>query len=140
MQSNDDLQSFFGLIASTVERSQLEKQIQSQKSPCLDQSSSEEEDRGPSSSSKSSSSRTKELESLKKSSEWMFTGHSYFQNMHWAGALPDVEVKQVDEFEEMWETIGDQVCVFDNAAYNSRIHCACHVNHQAENVVAICNS
>ena len=42
MQSNDDssLQPFFGLIASTVERSQLEKQIQFQGNPCVDQSSS----------------------------------------------------------------------------------------------------
>ena len=35
---------FFGLIASTVERSQLEKQIQFQGNPCVDQSSSDEED------------------------------------------------------------------------------------------------
>ena len=43
MQSNDDLQPFFGLIASTVERSQLERQILSQDNPCVDQSSSDEE-------------------------------------------------------------------------------------------------
>ena len=41
MQSDDDLRPFFGLIASTVERSQLEKQIQFQGNPCVDQSSSD---------------------------------------------------------------------------------------------------
>ena len=59
MQSNDDLQPFFGLIASTVERSQLEKQIQFQGIPCVtgcvDQSSSDEEDLESSPSSKSDS-------------------------------------------------------------------------------------
>ena len=60
MQSNYDLQPFFELIASTVERSQLEKQIQFQGNPCVDQSSSDEEDVASSPSSKSSSSRTKE--------------------------------------------------------------------------------
>ena len=35
MQSHDALQPFFGLIASTVERSQLEKQIQFQGIPCV---------------------------------------------------------------------------------------------------------
>ena len=43
MQSHDALQSFFGLIASTVERSQLENQIQFQENPCGDQSSSDED-------------------------------------------------------------------------------------------------
>ena len=38
----------------------------------------EEEDQESSPSSKSSSSRTKELEILKTSSEWMFTGHWYW--------------------------------------------------------------
>ena len=44
MHSNDALQPFFGHIASPVERSQLEKQIQFQGNPCVDQSSSDEED------------------------------------------------------------------------------------------------
>ena len=63
----------FGLITSTAQRSQLEKQIKSQENPCVDQSSSEEEDQDLSPSSKSSSSRTKELETLETSSEWMIT-------------------------------------------------------------------
>ena len=62
--------------AFTVE---LEKRIQSQKNPCVDQSSSDEDDLESSPSSKSSSSQTKGLESLETSSEWMFTGHWYFQ-------------------------------------------------------------
>ena len=94
MQNKDDLQPFFGLIASTVERSQLEKQIQSQENPCMYQSSSKEEDQESSPSSKSSCSRTKVLESLETSSEWMFTGQLYFQNV-WA--LPDVEIEQDDK-------------------------------------------
>ena len=71
MQSHDALQPFFGLIASTVERSQLEKQIKIQGNPCVDQSSSDEEDLESSPSSKSDSSRTKELESSETSREWM---------------------------------------------------------------------
>ena len=55
MQSNDDLKPFLGLTASTVERSQLKKQIQFQGNPCVDQSSSDEEDLESSPSSKSSS-------------------------------------------------------------------------------------
>ena len=94
MQSNDDLQPFFGLIASTVERSQLERQIQFQGNPCVDQSSSDEEDLESSPSSKSSSSRTKELES---SCKWMFTGHWFFQNTY--GALPDVDIEQDDKLD-----------------------------------------
>ena len=107
MQSNDDLQPFFGLIASTVERSQLEKQIQFQGIPCVDQSSSDEEDLESSPSSKSDSSRTKELESSETSREWMFTGHWYFQNTY--GALPDVEIEQDDKLEEMWEKMGAEI-------------------------------
>ena len=99
MQSNDDLQPFFGLIASTVERSQLEKQIQFQGNLCVDQSSSDEEDLESSPSSKSSSSRTKELKSSETSREWMLTGHWYFQNTY--GALPNVEIEQDDKLEEM---------------------------------------
>ena len=34
MQSHDALQPFFGLIVSTVERSQFEKRIQSRENPC----------------------------------------------------------------------------------------------------------
>ena len=107
MQSNDDLQPFFGLIASTVERSQLEKQIQFQGIPCVDQSSSDEEDLESSPSSKSDSSRTKELESSETSREWMFTGHWYFQNTY--GALPDVEIEQDDKLEEMWGKMGAEI-------------------------------
>ena len=97
----------FGLIASTVERSQLEKQIQFQEIPCVDQSSSDEEDRESSPSSKSSSSRNQELESSETSSGWMFTGHWYFQNIY--GALPGVEIEQDERFEEMWETMGAEI-------------------------------
>ena len=107
MQSNDDLQPFFGLIASNVERSQLEKQIQFQGIPCVDQSSSDEEDLESSPSSKSDSSRMKELESSETSREWMFTGHWYFQNTY--GALPDVEIEQDDKLEEMWREMGAEI-------------------------------
>ena len=109
MQSHDALQPFFGLIASTVERSQLEKQIQFQENPCVDQSSSDEEDRESSPSSKSSSSRTQELESSETPSEWIFTGHWYFQNIYHDGALPGVEIEEDERFGEMWEKMGAEI-------------------------------
>ena len=43
MQGNDDLQSFFGLISSTLQRSYLRNKFESQEIPCVDDSSSEDE-------------------------------------------------------------------------------------------------
>ena len=102
MQSNDELQPFFGLIASTVERSQLEKQIQFQGIPCVDQSSSDEEIR--SHLLQKQLLQAEELESSETSCEWMFTGYWYFQNTY--GALSDVEIKQDDKLGEMWGEMG----------------------------------
>ena len=80
MQSDDDLQPLFGLIASTVERSQLKKQIQSRENPCAAQSSSEDEGRESSPCSEHSSIPTNELECSEESCEWMFMGPWYFPN------------------------------------------------------------
>ena len=67
---------FFGLLPPRW-KTQLGKQIESQKIPDVDHSSFEGEDRESSLCSKSSSSQTQELEleSSEISSEWMVTGH-----------------------------------------------------------------
>ena len=114
MQSNDDLQPFFGLIASTVERSQLEKQIQFQGNPCVDQSSSDEEDLESSPSSKATPQEWKNWKARKRPVNGLYTGHRYFQNTY--GALPDVEIEQDDKLEEMWEKMGAENWLYTNSA------------------------
>ena len=49
----------------------------------------------------------------------MFTGHWYFQNKY--GALPDVEIEQDDNFEEMWEIMGAEI----KSAFLTMLHHAC---------------
>jgi hypothetical protein len=105
MQGDDDLRPLFGLIASTVERSQLKKQIQSRENPCAAQSSSEDEGRESSPCSEHSSIPTNELECSEESCEWMFTGLWYFPNTcgllrgvpQNAQALEEPVVKMADE-------------------------------------------
>jgi len=79
MQGNDDFEPFFGLIATTVEKSQREKQVHSQENSCIAQISpgeDSEEDRT------SSPSAPNESEKSEESREWMFTGIWYFQNTY----------------------------------------------------------
>ena len=106
MQGDNDLQPLFGLIASTVERSQIKKQIQSQENPCAALSSCGDEDQESSPSSERSSPPTNELESPETSSEWMFTGQWYFPNT--CGLLPEVELDD-QVLEETMDKMGDEI-------------------------------
>ena len=80
MQGEDDFQPTFRLIASTVEHSQLRKELELEPrdiQSSSDQSSSEEEDQESSLPSKISAShdfRSKESECRDMSCEWMFEG------------------------------------------------------------------
>ena len=75
MQGDDDFQPFFRLIASTVERSQVRKELELRDIQISsDQCSSEEESSPTFKSSASHDSRSKESERLEMSCEWMFEG------------------------------------------------------------------
>ena len=108
MQGSDDFQPFFGLIASTVARSQLRQEHESLDiQSSSDQSSSEGDDQESSQNSKSSASHDSRSEESERSEflesemscESMSEGFWYFQNTY--RLLPNEEIEE-DKFDKIW--------------------------------------